>query len=53
MRIIRRRYTAGKPKYDRQVARAHKRACRRAYRQYLRTGDVRDLNRSNKVLDFD
>jgi hypothetical protein len=53
MRIIRRRFTCGKPKADRQATKAHKRACRRAYRQYLRTGDVRDLNRSERVLDFD
>jgi len=28
----------------------HKRACRRAYKQYLRTGDIRDLDRSEKLI---
>ena len=35
---------------------AHKRRSRRAYRQYLKTGDVRDLNRANRKVsrrDFD
>ena len=35
---------------------AHKRRCRRAYRQYLKTGDIRDFNRSQIKItrwDFD
>ena len=35
---------------------AHKRRTRRAYRQYIRTGDIRDFNRSQRKItrwDFD
>jgi len=52
-----------KPKWtcwDRRTVRkhvtAHKRKMRRIYKQYLRTGDVRDYNRSQYLMtrwDFD
>ena len=35
---------------------AHKRKARRIYRQYIRTGDIRDYNRSQRKItrwDFD
>lgn len=35
---------------------AHKRRARRAFRQYLKTGDIRDFNRSQRKItrwDFD
>ena len=52
-----------KPKWTRwsnkEIAfniKSHKRRARRAYRHYLKTGDVRDFNRSQRKItrwDFD
>jgi len=50
------RWTMWNRKTVRYFVIAHKRRCRRAYRQYLRTGSLRDYNRSQKMItqwDFD
>lgn len=48
--------TCWKHKTVREIVKIHKRACRRAYKQYLKSGDNRHLEASNRLLtdwDFD
>lgn len=38
----------------RQVVKMHKRSCRRAFKQFLRSGNIKDFNRANRmIVDFD
>jgi len=43
-------YVCYKHKTIREVTKAHKRACRRAYKQYLKSGNTRHLEASRRVL---
>ena len=50
------RWTIWSPKLVSDEVIAHKRRTRRAYKQYLRTGSMRDFDRSQRIItnwDFD
>jgi len=50
------RWTRWNPKTVQEDILLHKRRTRRAFKQYLRTGDIRDFDRSQKLItnwDFD
>lgn len=49
-------YTVWNPKTVAKDILAHKRKARRSYKQYLKTGDIRQFNKSQKKItryDFD
>ena len=49
-------YTIWNPKTVAKDIKAHKRKARRSYKQYLKTGDVRQFNKSQEKItryDFD
>lgn len=49
-------YTIWNPKTVAKDIKAHKRKARRSYKQYLKTGDIRQFNKSQKKItryDFD
>ena len=53
---LRPKWTLWNPATVSKDIKAHKRRCRRAYKQYLKTGTVRDFNRANSMIsrwDFD
>lgn len=48
------KWTVWNPKTVSNEIKRHKKAARRAYKQYLKSGDVRDFNRSQrKITQFD
>lgn len=48
------KWTVWNPKTVSAEIKRHKKASRRAYKQYLKSGDVRDFNRSQrKITNFD
>jgi hypothetical protein len=53
---LRPKWTCWKSETVNADVQAHKRRTRRAYRQYLKTGSIKDFNRSQKKItrwDFD
>lgn len=48
------KWTVWNPKTVSKEIKRHKRVSRRVYKQYLKTGDIRDFNRSQrKITNFD
>jgi hypothetical protein len=50
------KYTVWNPRTVNKTVKAHIRKTRRAYKQYLKTGSIRDFDRANKLMtswDFD
>lgn len=50
------RWTVWAPPTVKEEVKLHKRRTRRAFKQYLRTGSIKDFNRSQKLItnwDFD
>ena len=49
-------YTIWNPKTVSKNIKAHKKSARRSYKQYLKSGDVRQFNKSQRMItrrDFD
>lgn len=44
------KYTVWNPRTVNKDVRRHIRKTRRAYKQYLKTGSIRDFNRANELL---
>lgn len=49
-------YTIWNPKTVSKYVKKHKKSSRRSYKQYLKTGDIRQFNKSQRMItrrDFD